>query len=146
MFDILNECARFNVLDLVWDMMNGTLPVMSKQKWSRLVWQRAWMIKDSYWASANLIFRENDLLVATLSRVNYMTWWQLSDDQPDYIRPCKVMARLVCHASKLKNDDCRLKGLVPSSRTCPNCDLYLTADIRHILMQCPNNNDLMVLL
>ena len=103
MFDILNECARFNVLDLVWDVMNGTLPVMSKQKWSRLVWQRAWMIKDSYWASANLIFRENDLLVATMSRVNYMTWWQLSDDQPDYIRPYKVM-------------------------------------------QCPNNNDLMVLL
>ena len=146
MFDILNECARFNLLKVVCDMMNGTLPVMSKQRWSRLVWQRAWMIEDSYWASANLIFRENDLLVATMSKANYMTWWQLSDEQTDYIRPCEVMARLVCHASKLKNDDCRLKGLAPSLRKCPNCDLYVTEDIRHILMQCPNNNDEMILL
>ena len=56
------------------------------------------------------------------------------------------MARLVCHASNLKNDDCRLKGLAPSLRKCPNCDLYVTEDIRHILMQCPNNNEEMILL
>ena len=58
MYDIFNECARFNVLDLVCDMMRDILPIMSKQRWSKLVWQRAWMIEDAYWASANMISKE----------------------------------------------------------------------------------------
>ena len=52
---------------------------------------------------------------------------------------CEIMAKLVCHASRLKCDDCSLKGKPISYRVCLNCDLYLPENLYHILMQCPYN-------
>ena len=51
------------------------------------------------------------------------------------------MAKLTCHASRLKGDDCRLKGLTTSHRACSNCDMYIVEDARHVFMQCPHNHD-----
>ena len=48
------------------------------------------------------------------------------------------MAKIVCHSSRLKCDDVRLKGMTASHRTCLNCDMYAIEDIRHIIMQCPS--------
>ena len=98
---------------------------------------------DAFWTSTNLIMRENDHLVENMSNANYLFWWQLSDRHPEHMRPCEIMARLVCHASKLKGDDCRLKGLPYSHRICAKCDLYLIEDARHILLQCPANVNIM---
>ena len=140
LFDILTECARLDVLNLVRDMVYGTSPLMSKYGWSRLVWQLAWIIEDAYWNSINLIMPENDLPLGTMSMTNYMVWWQLSDKFHEYIRPCEVMSKLICHASRLKGDDCRLKGLPVSYRVWSNCDLYLEENVNHILMQCPLNH------
>ena len=143
LFDIFTECARFDVLRTLQDMVNGCTPLISKSKWSMLVWQRAWIIEDAFWNGTNLIMKENDLLVGTMSNANYLTWWQLSDIHPEHMRACEIMARLVCHASRLKGDDCRLKSLPYSHRTCANCDLYLVEDVRHILLQCPANTNIM---
>ena len=47
------------------------------------------------------------------------------------------MGRILCHASRLKCDDVRLKSLSPSHRMCSECDMYVLEDIFHIVMQCP---------
>ena len=54
------------------------------------------------------------------------------------MRMCETMAKLVSHASRLKGDDIRLKGLVPSHKACSECDLYLKEDLFHMVMQCPS--------
>ena len=137
--DILNECARLGLLHLIVEMVSGVRAIMSKPQWTRLVWQQAWTLEDAYWRSANLILKENDLLVNTLSSPGYLSWWHLSDTVYGLMRMCENMAKLVCHASKLKCDDCSLKGKPTSSRTCTNCDSYLPETLHHILMQCPSN-------
>ena len=144
MFDMFNECARFDVLALLQDMAMSVVPLMSKSGLSKLVWQRAWIIEDAFWASTNLIMRESDLLVGTMSITNYPAWWQLSDSHPEYMRSCAIMARLVCHSSRLKGDDCRYRGLPLSHRICTNCDLFMVEDAKHVLLQCPANNDMMI--
>ena len=144
MFDMFNECARFDVLALLQDMAMDVVPLMSKPGWSKLVWQWTWIIEDAFWASTNLIMRENDLLVGTMSKTNYLAWWQLSDRHPEYMRSCEIMARLVCHSSRLKGDDRRYRGLPLSHRICSNCDLYMVEDAKHVLLQCPANKDTMI--
>ena len=67
-----------------------------------------------------------------------LSWWELSDKYPIMIKIYETMAKLASHAIKLKADYVRLKSLTPSYRTCSECDLYLTEDLYHIIMQCPN--------
>ena len=51
------------------------------------------------------------------------------------------MSKIICHASLLKKDDYRLKGLAMSNRTCITCDLYCIEDIINILSHCPYYQD-----
>ena len=62
LYDIFRECARFDLLSSVCDMVFDNKPVVSKQQWSRLVWQQSWSIEDAYWGSVNTIMKSNDLL------------------------------------------------------------------------------------
>ena len=105
MFDMFTECARFDVLRTLQDMVNERTPLLSKSKWSMLFWQRAWIIEDAFWTGANLIMKENDLLVGTMSNANYLTWWQLSDIHPEHMRVCEIMARTVIKALLLTQYD-----------------------------------------
>ena len=146
MFDMFNECARFDVLALLQDLAMCVVPLMSKPGWSKLVWQRAWTIEDAFWASTNLIMRENDLLVGTMSKTNYLAWWQLSDRHPEYMRSCEIMARLMCHSSRLKGNDCRYRGLPLSHRICPANNDMMIRLFDDIALKCPKvssalNND-----
>ena len=50
--------------------------------------------------------------------------------------------KLVCHTSRLKCDDFRLKDLLLSHRTCIECDLYAKKDLTYIVMQCPAYHDI----
>ena len=52
------------------------------------------------------------------------------------------MAKIICHASLLKCDDARLKHLPYGNRACSLCNLYLSEDIFHIMMQCPGTQQL----
>ena len=52
---------------------------------------------------------------------------------------CEVMARLVCHTSLLKNDDPRYKGGSNSMKNCTRCDLSIPESVKHLVMQCPDN-------
>ena len=84
-----------------------------------------------------MIHKDNDLLKSTLGETRYLTWWAISDLDYRLVRMCEDMSKLICHASLLKRDDCRFKGLTMSYRTCTNCDLYCIEDINHIVAQCP---------
>ena len=54
---------------------------------------------------------------------------------------CEDLSKIICHASRLKRDDFRLKGLTMSNKTCTNCDLYCIEDVCHIVTQCPFYQD-----
>ena len=66
-----------------------------------------------------------------------MAWWRVSDNSPTQMRMCETMGRIMCHASRLKCDDVRLKSLSPSHRMCSECDMYVVENIYHLVMQCP---------
>ena len=53
---------------------------------------------------------------------------------------CENMSKIVCHASQLKKDDYRLKGMSMSNKTCIQCDMFCVEDIVHVIFQCPFYN------
>ena len=77
----------------------------------------------------------------TLGETRYLTWWAISDLDHRLVRMCEDLSKIVCHASRLKRDDFRLKRLTMSNKTCTNCDLYCIEDVCHIVTQCPFYQD-----
>ena len=59
----------------------------------------------------------------------------------ELVRHSEVMVRLTYLASEIKMDDSRLKGLPIGSCFCINCDLRALEDCRHLIMQCPYQQD-----
>ena len=140
-FDILNSCLRLGILEIVVKMAKGILPLISKKGWSKLVWDKAWVLDDAYWESLSITTNDSNILYKTIGTPRYLSWWQISDNLLIHTRMCESLARIVCKSSLLKSDDYRLKSLTPCNRVCNNCDLYATEDIKHLLMQCPAMED-----
>ena len=136
-YDILNAATRFGVFSYICDMASGNSPIKSKSSWSKLMWNNAWRLEDAYWNSTKILYKDNELLQMALTCSRYLCWWELADKRPRLIRMCENMAKLVSHASRLRGDDVRLKGLTPSHRNCVLCDLYVTETLYHLAMQCP---------
>ena len=111
--------------------------VYSKTAWRKVVWDRVWELENVYWRIQTQMHRNLDLLSRVVDEPRYVAWWWLSDRHPNMIRQCETMAKLVCHASMLKSDDVRLKGLNRSHRQCPLCKLAALDDVNHLLLQCP---------
>ena len=74
-----------------------------------MIWEKAWEMDDAYWRSTSLIFTRNNLLYCTITKSQYLVWWQLADKFPQLQRISENMARLICRTSQLKSDDFRLK-------------------------------------
>ena len=138
-YDILNHAVKAGLLNTLYDIVMGTIPLISKTALSKLVWSKAWELKDLYWCSTMILNQKNDMLIRIISKIRYLSWSELSDKFPWAIKTCGTMARLICRASRLKSDDLRLKGLTPSHRTCSYCDQYVLEDLFHVVMQCPRN-------
>ena len=92
-------------------MFLNELPVVSKKTWSNLIWERAWTLEDANWKASNAILKENDLLTMTVGISRYQTWWKISDSDYRLTGMCETMSKIICHASLLKSDDVRLKGM-----------------------------------
>ena len=135
-YDILDIALIFGVLGTIHDMTEGRIRVASKKVWSQLIGERAWKLEDTNWHASDTVFRENDLLKSTIGDTRYLSWWAISDLDYRLVHMCETMSRIICHASLLKRDDYRLKGLPMSNRTCTNCDMYHVEDILHIITQC----------
>ena len=122
-------------------MAKGILPLMSKISWSKVVWEKAWVLDDAYWRSLIVTTYDSNILYKTIGTPRYLSWWQISDKFPMHTKMCESLARIVCKTSLLKSDDYKLKSLTPSNRVCNNCDLYGPEDIKHLLKQCPATED-----
>ena len=140
--EILKAADRLGILKILCDMSTGGKPLYSKKGWSRYVWERAWMLEDLYWKSASFLKKDNDLLMKVMDNSRYLSWWELSDRFPPSMRMCETMAKLLSHASRLKCDDIRLKGLTHSHKACSDCDLFQVEDLFHVIMQCPGKDKL----
>ena len=136
-YDILHVAVRFGLFNTIHGMVKGDLPLISKQAWSKIVWERAWKLDDADWNAYNYISNDNDLLSQTVGKTRYLTWWYISDIDYTQVRMCETLAKIVCHTSRLKRDDFRLRGLSMSNRSCVMCDMYCVEDIIHLLTQCP---------
>ena len=136
-FDILNVAITFGLFETIKNMVLSGEKIMSKKGWSKLVWERVWYLEDSNWRAANTILKDNDLLSMVMGDTKYLSWWYLSDMDYKCTKMCETMSKLICHASRLKQDDYRLKGLPMSNRTCVLCDMYCIESIVHIVNQCP---------
>ena len=137
-FDFMNTCTRFGVLDEVVGMVMGTTNITSKTAWSMKIWERAWKLDDTYWLSTCMMNEDNELLLSTVGRSHYLTWWAISDRWPNLIRMCETLVKIVCKTSRLKSDDFRLKDTTHSQKVCEGCDMATVESIRHLLMQCPS--------
>ena len=140
-FDIFNVCVKFDLLNIVDDMLNGRTPISKKKAWSKLCWEKAWTYEDTYWNTTAILHKDSNLLNLVLSETRYLTWWMFSDVDQSMMRICENMVKILCRASKLKCDDPSLKGTLLSVRTCENCYMYVVEDMHHLLMQCPHFHD-----
>ena len=134
--NLLNVASVFRLDNEVRNMiLRGHM--YPKDVWKRMVWERGWALEETYWCLEARLHREMDLLLRICPRPRYLTWWCLSNNHADMIHISEVMAKIISHASLLKCDDVRLKHLPYGNRVCSLCNLYLTEDIFHIIMQCP---------
>ena len=84
----------------------------------------------------------NDSLTETVGKSQYLTWWHISDNLPQTQGMCETMSRLMCHTSRLKDDDFRLARGSHSEKVCTACDLNVKELIKHLVMQCPESEEL----
>ena len=82
------------------------------------------------------------VLYKVIDKPCYLKWWILSDQIPYIMRDCEIMAKLVCESSLLKDHDYRLKSLSSSYKVCTQCMLGIREDLMHIIMQCPDTDDI----
>ena len=127
---------KFGVLNEVANMVEGRTALVPKATWSKRVWNKALALDDAYWHTTCMVFSENSLLLRTVGRSQYITWWAIADRWPHLIRTCEILAKIVCRMSRLKCDDFRLKGATHNQKLCECCDLSTVETINHLMMQC----------
>ena len=81
--------------------------------------------------------QQDFLLFEIMNGPYYLVWWMIADIMPKHVRMCEKMPAMSCNKSLLKATDYHLKGNTFWYKVCDRCDLGITGDIRHIVMQCP---------
>ena len=135
LINILGVCMDFEVMDEITQMERGR--IYSKEKWKEYVWGKAWGIENSRWDVIKEGNRYLEIVNLTVSKPEYSVWWCISDMDRRFLLQCEVMVQLVCHTSKLKDDDCKLKSRPIGERMCLACDLASPEDAIHMVAQCP---------
>ena len=141
-YDLINASKRLGVKEEICNMLAGNVNIVSKVSWSKLVWAKAWALDDAYWISLCMINRANDVLFCTIPKSKYLIWWQMADKNSSLQYMGETMARLICRASRLKDDDPGLKEASKGAKMCQNCDLGIAENLYHLIMQCPAMYDL----
>ena len=131
----LQICKEFNVMENVRGMVACNIP--SKARWRHIIW--AWSIEDEEWQRHFNTNTHLDLMSRVMDLPAYSIWWQISDGDRTFMRQCEVMVKLICHSSKLKDDDYRFKKPTIAERMCILCDHAASDDARHMVMQCPHH-------
>ena len=105
------------------------------------VWERAWSIELNEWDDPDYQMKGGELISRVMKGPAYSVWWQMADCNQSIMKRCEVMVKLLCKASALKDDDCRLKSQPFGSRMCIRCELGAPENTNHMVMQCPANED-----
>ena len=87
-----------------------------ENSWKERVWARAWELENVFWKVEFNLHQSLDLIQMVCHENRYLTWWAMSDKHPTLTSVCETLAKLVCHASLLKVDDIRLKGISLASK------------------------------
>ena len=96
----------FGLLEYIQNMCNGRL--LSKSGWKKLVWEKAWECESTEWHNHMTSNLKLDLVRLVSPLLLYSIWWSISDLDNRYMRRCETMMKLLCHASLLQYDECRL--------------------------------------
>ena len=131
---ILGYGTEMDLIDNIRHMCNGNL--MSKEAWKKLVWQKVWDRDNIEWNEVGVENPNLDLVRLVCPTPAYIIWWSISDKERNYMRQCETMVRLICHASLLKADDCRLKRATFGARMCILCHDAAYENTRHMVTQC----------
>ena len=113
--------------------------IISKERWKKLIWDKAWSIEDKTWCDVTIVHNKMDLIKMVTVKPVYSVWWMLADRRQEYMRRCELMIKLLCHASRLKDDDNRLLKSSLSNRSCTLCDHTSLENVLHMVMQCPHH-------
>ena len=140
-YDILKVTIIYGLLDDIMHMIAGTR-VYDKITWRNKVWKIAWEIDENDWRMKTLYFKSIRTLKEVSGTVGYSVWWRLSDDQPERVKQCEDMIKLLCGASRLKCDDPRLKRTANVYKMCESCNMYEIEDAKHVIMHCTRVNEL----
>ena len=115
--DLLRVASLLNLYEDIKNMVERDHS-NCKNIWKEKVWTRAWDLENVYWRVESNLHRGLDLLRLTCPERRCLTWWFISDISPKLTFMCETLAKLLCHASLLKVDDVRLKGIILASRFC----------------------------
>ena len=144
LYDLLNTCSTLNLIPTVKPMLSCEFT--SKTNWKNMVWASAWALELNDWHNVDPLRGGLDLLMKVMEGPLYSTWWQLADTNQTMMKRCEVMIKIICRASMLKDDDCRLKSQPFGSRMCTRCNLGSPENGMHMIMQCPANEHIRVAL
>ena len=134
-YELCNIAGRVNLLDICLNMvLNGHF--YNKKQWSRMVWEKVWILEDEEIQLYRTQITSEKLLFQVAEKPYYLTWWVISDISREHIPKCENMAKMVCDASLLKTSDVRLKKKSIASRFCNKCDHSTEETAKHIIMQC----------
>ena len=86
--------------------------------------------------SIRIINTDSEPLYSTISRARYLSCCSISNAYPHRMRMWENLAKLVCRASMLKFDSCRLKSLTPTNWMWSRSDNCAVEGVFHLVMQC----------
>ena len=131
---MIKAAKRLGLLGFIKDFVTGVTGIPSKCAWSKVVWAKAWQLEDMFCDTMKYVYKETDLMSDIMCTTKYLIWWEISDENAEMIRISENMVKLVCHASRLKGDDFRLKGCTHSYLACTECDMFIKEDLRHLAL------------
>ena len=138
-FDILKVAESVGLLvDCINMIMNGHF--YSKEDWRRMVWQAIWKCEDEDYLLMYKQPKPDIILFNVIDNAYYLLWWHISDLMPQKTKMCKILASIVCDTSLLKATDYRIKRKSYASKMCVRCELGITENARHLILQCPFYN------
>ena len=139
-FDMLRIAIIFDLYHIVMGLVTND-HFYSKQQWKSMIWTRAWMIEDSDWQYGTMFFKALQTMNMTIGADKYLSWWHIADLNPNLMKECETMAKIVCNASELKCDHYKYKDGSFYNKACSRCEYAAYENAEHIIMSCPANID-----
>ena len=105
-YELCNIASRVNLLDTCLNMvLNGHY--YGKKLWSRMVWEKVWILEDEEIQIYRAQIGSEKLLFKIVEKPYYLTWLVISDVSREHISKCENMAKNGLRGKSLK--DIRLK-------------------------------------